>query len=404
MVKRKKWMIGSVLIALVCVTSLILGSCAPKAAEVPGVTKDTIKIGAYLPMTGPLAKIGTSCQHGGWAYFNPINEQGGIYGRKIDWIVENDEYQPAKTLAACKKLIESDDVFALVGCAGAPTTLAVLDYITEKDVPFVGPYCPVSQLVKPFKRNVFTMVPCFYRQYYLMADYMIDELGAKRIGIIQQAGSPSAIQAVKDRMEKSPDVSIVADETYKIGETDFSSIVLKVSKANPDFILICTVVEPGSLILKEIKKQGCMPPLGCFMGHSSMYDPAVLELAGSAAEGGLALMINKDPKTSNDPEVVEFRERLKKYSPEAVPGVFTVSAYIAAKLFCDGMELAGPNPTREKLVDALESMQDYDFGFMAPITFTPTQHQANMRAIVVKVENGEYVTVTDWLPLIEEIG
>lgn len=389
-----------IFILAVSLMVFIAAPISPVMAGETGITKDKIKIGLYTPMTGPIAGLGKSLLAGINTYLNIVKEKGGIHGRNIELLVEDDAYQPAKTVAATKKLVEMDEVFALVSATGAPTTLAVLDYLEENKVPLICPFAPVSQLVDPFKKNVFTITPGFFRQYYFIADYAVRVLGAKKVCSIGQAGSPSGVNAIRARLSEAGQ-SLVAYEEYKIGETDFSSLILKLKSMDTDFCIIGTVTRPGALIAKEIQKQGWKTKHG-FMSHCTIIDPEFIRLASGAAEGFLALEIMKS-SFGDDPEVVEFRKRLKKYYPKIEPGMFAMHGYISTMIFCEAMKKAGPEPTREKLIAALESMNGVDKGFMAPLTFSPTQHQGNMNARVSQVKNGKWTPITDWMKLPDRV-
>ena len=375
------------------VSALMLMVSSTSGAEV-GITKDTITVGSSLTFTSPANTSGRPTRAGIMSYLNVINEQGGIYGRKIKFIAEDDVYDPAKTVAATKKLVEVDQVFALLASSGARTTLAVLPYIVDKGVPLICPYSPVTELEVPFKRNIFTTTPCVYEQYYFIADYAI-KLGAKRIAQFSMAGSPEGAKSVIDRLAESG-MTLLTDEEFKIMEKDFSAMVLRAKSKDPDFCIMGTISAPGALLSKEAQKQGLKPSLG-FMSHSTIVDPEYIRLAGSAAEGVMALEIMK-PVESNDPEVVEFRTRLTKYFPEEEIGFFAMYGYASAKIFCEGMKKAGENPTRAKLIEALESMTGVDVGFLGgPLSFSPTQHQGTRFCRVCKVKNGKWEPITGWL-------
>jgi branched-chain amino acid transport system substrate-binding protein len=372
-------------------------------ASDPGITKDQITVGAYLGYSSPVATTNFQIEAGVMSYLNAINEAGGIYGRKVKWIGEDDGYQPTKTLAACKKLIEQDKIFALLSAAGIPTTFAALPYIESQNVPLLCPYAPILSLEEPPRRNVFMITPSAERQYYFIVDYAIKKLGAKRISIIGQAGPKGPYDYMAYRLKESGLTQVGDYEEYKIGQTDFSAIIAKFKQVNPDFMIVGTIGAPGSLILKEAQKQGLRPALG-FMSHSTIYDLEFIRLAGNAGEGVRTLQIMKSPTESMDPEVVEFRERLEKYYPKKItPSLFVMHGYVSAKIFCEAMKKAGPDPTREKLITSLESMTGFDVGFMRPLSFSPTQHLGSMFVRVNQLQGGKYVPTTDWVSLSERL-
>ncbi len=372
------------------------------ASSEPGITKDQILIGAYLSYSSP-ANPAWQFETGILTYFNAINDAGGIYGRKIKWKGEDDAYQPSKTLAVCKKLVEQDKVFAIVAPNGISTTLAALPYLTSQNVPLLFPYAPIMPLEVPLKKNVFMITPSVERQYYAVIDYAVQKLGAKKIGIISMAG-PSGPKDYMLHRIKELGVTLAGNvEEFKIGQADFSAMVAKFKQLNPDFCVLGAIPVAASLVLKEAQKQGWNPPLG-FMSHAVMYDAEFVRLAGGASEGFRTFQTMKSPTDSMDPEVVEFRERLEKYYPKKyTPAPHMEYGYVAAKIFCEAMKKAGPEPTREKLITALESMTKVDVGFMGPLSFSPTQHQGSLYVRVNQVQKGKYVPVSEWILLPEKM-
>jgi len=377
---------------------LLSSSVKAGAADVPGITKDTILVGASQPFTGPLASIGEACEAGIMSYLNPINEQGGIYGRKIKYKTEDNGFDPGKGIAGTKKLVELDKVFALLTPLGLPPVLAIIPYTVENGVPLLFPYTPASEPTTPFKKNIFMITPSIYRQFYFIADYGLKVLGAKKVCQIHMMGPgmQAAPQAGDDRCAEAGLKPLT--EFFKSGQTDFSSLVLRLKAADPDFAILGGVAVPASLIMKESEKQGWKPRFG-FMTHATNVDPEFVRLGGSAIEGLMALEFAEPPAESNKPSVIEFRQRLKKYYPKIPPGQFALHGYIAAKLFCEGMKKAGPDPTREKLTEALESLKNYDIGVMPPLSFSPTQHMGLANARVTKVKGGKFQSFTDWMSL-----
>jgi branched-chain amino acid transport system substrate-binding protein len=359
----------------------------------PGITADQILVGAYLPYVLALA---TAQEHGILTYLNDINEKGGLYGRKVKWLAEDDAYQPPKALAISKKLVESDKVFCILASGGIPTTLSVLPYLEEQSVPLLFPYAPMLQLEKPFRRLVFTVIPSSDTQYFFLSDYAIKSLGAKRIAIVYQAGPTTSVDYMLLNIGKAGLSPVMPPEEHKVGQTDFSAIIAKFKQADPDIVIAASVPTQVSLMLKEANKQSFAPRLG-WLTHNVVNDPEFIRLAGDLSEGYRTVQIMK-PADSPDPEVVEFRGLLKKYYPgDTSPGFSTMYGYYTAKVFCEAMKKAGSSPTRDKIVSALESMTGAALGFQAPLSFSPTQHQGCMSARLVQVQNGKFVTTTDWL-------
>ena len=206
-----------------------------EAVEVPGITKDQILVGAYMGYSSPgAAAIIYNVDAGCNTYLNSINEQGGIYGRRIKWITEDDSYQPAKTIAACKKLVEKDNIFAMLSAFGAPTTLAAIPYLAEQKVLSIGPFSPVVGTEVPFRPYVFTITPVDQVQYYFMVGYFIKELGAKRIATVYQSGPGKfAAEAIEYRVKEAGLTLAVDSAEYTVGQADFSAIITKFKAETP---------------------------------------------------------------------------------------------------------------------------------------------------------------------------
>src|SRR3954447_26721688 len=135
-------------------SSPMLSLAFPAFAE-PGISKDKITIGAYLPLQSGLSAGATQLRDGADAYFRFVNDSGGIHGRKIEWLVENDSYNPQQTVAVVKKLVDRDGVFAIVSTLGTATNLAVLPFLTERKVPLINPAGGHERLNAPTDPNVF---------------------------------------------------------------------------------------------------------------------------------------------------------------------------------------------------------------------------------------------------------
>ncbi len=138
-----------------------------------GVTDDTIRVGMITDLTGPVAFLGQEISAGAKLYFDHVNEQGGVHGRKIELIVEDDGYQPARTVAAYRKLVDLDDVFCFVGNLGTPTTLAIMPMLEREKIPLVGPVAFSSSIYTPPRRYVFASSMSYRMASWVMAEHVV---------------------------------------------------------------------------------------------------------------------------------------------------------------------------------------------------------------------------------------
>ncbi|HWQ22193.1 MAG TPA: stalk domain-containing protein, partial [Clostridia bacterium] len=151
--------------------------------SVPGITGNQILIGSFSVQTGPYAVVGIPFSHGMQAYFNMVNEAGGVYGRKINLKVADDGFNPANTVTIVKKFVTEDKVFAVVGGLGTPGVLAVMDYLNEQKVPFVYQASGVSKIAIPAKNYVFAVQPNYINEGQIFAKY-VASLGLKNIAVL----------------------------------------------------------------------------------------------------------------------------------------------------------------------------------------------------------------------------
>lgn len=362
------------------------------APKVPGVTADTIRLGMICALSGPVSTIGKPLARGIEAYFKWINDQGGIHGRKIQFIVDDDQYNPANTVAAAKKLVEQDEVFAIVRPLGTATTAAILDYTIEKGVPVVGVASGSSLWSKPFKKTVFGIQPTYELEGRLMAKYAVEELKAQRIAVFYQndafgkEGADSFVAALKAR-----GIEPVAMVPYEVTEQNFSAHALKLQQANPDLVFVYAIQVPAASLLKEAQKLGFRPK---WLMTYVLADPILLALAGEAAEGAYAGAWLVDPE--NAPEAAKYREVLTKYFPDEKPGGYSISSYAVAEIVVEALKRAGPDLTREKFIAALESLKNFTTGLTPPFSYSETEHQGIKQIAIVQVQKGKWVPVKEF--------
>lgn len=363
---------------------------APKKA-VPGVTDTSIKIGSFMALSGPVAAVGVPVKKGMEAYIKYINEQGGVHGRKIEFIAEDDQFNPANALAAVKKLVEQDKVFAIAPSLGTPGVLATLDYLAEKQVPFVYPMTGASQPAYPLKKNTFTVQPNYVDEGKIFVQYAAEKMGAKKIAVLWQNSDigKQGLEGVKAQLAKAK-VELVYDGAHDVKDVDFSTHVLKAKAAGADTVIMYTVVGQCAGILKEAQKQGYKAN---FITTYVNSDLNLLKLAGDAANG---LLIGgwvpiADPE---EPNFKKFTQIYQKYNNTTeMPSGYATAGFIAGEILVEALKRAGKDVDREGLIKALESFKDYTGILASGITYTPESHSGVKYLLLIKVENGKFAMV-----------
>lgn len=368
-----------------------LALCGPVAAAENGITKDEIVIGAFLPLQSGLAAGAAQVRDGANAYAQYINDQGGINGRKIRWITENDSYNPQQAVAATRKLVERDEIFAIVSPLGTVTSLAVLPYVSQKKIPMIGPIVGSPKLLEPAEREVFGVLPSGVNRGRAVARHAVEEMKGKSIAIFAQ--NDDFGKDVRDGVSehlKSAGQSLVAEASYAPNDADMSSQVARLRAANPDVVILAGIPKPLSLFINEAAKQGWNPK---YVGPSQLSDPLMVELAGKNVDGTEIIF---DVALQNSPAASKANEILAKYAPQTRPGYFAYNGMIGMMLFAEAVKRAGPEPTREKVITELEKFKDFRSDIFPPVSYSPGNHAGVKTFGVAKWVDGKLEVVKGW--------
>jgi ABC-type branched-subunit amino acid transport system substrate-binding protein len=338
----------------------------------PGVTNDKVVLGSFLPLQSGLAAGATQMKEGCDTYFKHINAAGGVHGRKIEWIVENDSYNPQQTAAVAKKLVDRDGVFAIVSTLGTVTNLAVLPFLAQRGVPIVNPAGGHALLNKPKDKNVFGILPLSSEIGESMAEFAIGKLGAKRVAIFyqndqfgkdQRDGAVAALS--KHKLEP------VGEASYVPSDVDISAQVAALKQANPDAVILGIIPKHAALFVQEAQRLGWKPNV---VGHNTVADPVVLDLAGAAALEGVYVNLMTAVDSMDKPAVKQANEMLAKYYPQTKPGYYPYLGMAGAIIMVEGMKRAGKELTRAKLIAALETLSPFEPGVVPPIDWSASYH------------------------------
>lgn len=384
----KKIMLVAILI-LAIVFSLFAQS------STPGVTDKEIKIGTFAALSGPLAIVGVPFVKGMKAYYNWINANGGVFGRKINLIVEDDQFNPAKSLLAVKKLVEQDKVFAIVGALGTPGCLAVLPYLVENNVPFIYQGSGSSKFAFPPKKYVFSVQPNYITEGKIHAVYAATVLKGKKVYDLY-TDDEGGKEEFASFSEKAKELGLaVKGSSFKKGELDFSTYMLKIRSYRPDIIVIHSIsVVDTANILKKIKEYGIKAKLITTYPNA---DPVLVKLAGDPSiVEGLYVTGWVPVMSTSDPDFKKYME-IYKASYDDTPNAFTSAGFIAAEVFVAGLQRLGKNLTRETLVNALETLRGWDGILAKKIEYGPNLRVGKTSMYFLQFQNGQLKTVSDWV-------
>ncbi|MDH6167934.1 branched-chain amino acid transport system substrate-binding protein [Variovorax boronicumulans] len=358
----------------------LLASCAAAACSLvalPSLARDKaadepIVIGQSAPFSGPSAQLGNDFNLGARIYFQQVNENGGVNGRKIELRVKDDAYDPAVTARNTTEFLEQDQVLALIGYVGTSTTLAALPIVTAAQVPFFAPVTGASALREPLNRHVFNL-----RASYLdEADYILDQLavtGTRSVAVFHQndAYGKAGLDAVQKAKAKRS-LQVIATAPVERHSTDVVGASKTLLAAKPDAVILISSYTSSAALVKEMKKDGYT---GRFVSVSFVGGKALADELGSNGPGVMVAEVVPFPWSKASPIQNEYAQAMQK---AGVPGMSfgSMEGFLAAKTLVEGLRRAGRDLTRARLVTALETMRNWDAGGFV-VSFTPENHNGS---------------------------
>ncbi|HEY5897304.1 MAG TPA: ABC transporter substrate-binding protein [Burkholderiales bacterium] len=334
-----------------------------------GITPNKIVLGQAAVFSGPAAQLGIQMRNGIKAYFDYVNERGGVYGRKLELVSEDDRYEPSVAPSASKKLIEEHKVFALLGYVGTPTGVAHLPVVTQAKVPLVGMFTGAEALRVPFNRYVFHVRASYYDETEKIVEQVVST-GGRKISVFYQAdaygeaGRKGTEIALAKRSMKIHSNGTVERNTLKVEEA-----VKSINASEPDAIVMVGAYAACAEFIRQMKKAGSG---ATFYNVSFVGSKALADALGAEGSGVAISQVVPFPWGTAVPVVKEYQQLAKKagfvdYNFSAMEG------FLTAKVMVEALKRAGRNPTREGLVDALEHMQDVDVGGFY-VAYSPKNH------------------------------
>ena len=341
------------------------------AAET-GVDANSITIGQSAALTGPAQELGAEMRLGAQTYFDQVNQAGGVFGRQIKLVSLDDGYEPDRAVANTKKLIGEDRVFALFGYVGTPTSNASLPIFTEAKVPFFGAFTGAESLRNPHNRYIFNVRASYFDETEKIVE-QVTAVGGKSIAVFYQddaygkAGLAGVERALAKRSLKLAATGTVERNTVKV-----EAAAAGLASKQPDAIVMISAYKSIAAFVKAAKKAGYT---GQFHNVSFVGSRALADELGADGRGVAISQVVPFPFSASIPVVREYQQALKAAS-SSPPSFTSLEGFIAARVFVDGLKRAGKDLTREKLITALESMNNVDVGGYN-INFSPKSHNGS---------------------------
>jgi branched-chain amino acid transport system substrate-binding protein len=364
----------------------------------PGFTDTEIRIGSSLALEGHASYLGKQTLHGAQAYLTHINEQGGVHGRKIRVIAYDDGYDPPFCLANTQKLIVQDKVFALFCYVGTPTTVKILPLIEAAKIPLVGMFTGANALREPVHRYLINVRASYYQETGATVRHFVEELGIKKVAVFYQYDTYGfdGLKGTELALKKYG-LAPVARGSYIRGTLNVEEGLEKIINSDAEAVVMIGTYDPCAKFIKLSKSRGFNP---VFYNVSFVGADELARRLGKDGEGVIVSQVVPPPERPEMQELLwgvrEYANFLQEYYPEDDLNFVGLEGYINARVLVEGLKRAGRMLDRERFIDAIESIQNYDLGIANTLSFSPTDHQGLERVYFTRIENGKFVMITDW--------
>ncbi|MGD9774060.1 ABC transporter substrate-binding protein [Diaphorobacter sp.] len=339
--------------------ALVLGALAGPAAASPAAE---VWVGQVAPLSGVLGSTGEQMVLGGKVYFDAVNAQGGVHGAQIRVAVEDDGYKVEDTVRLTRAMLERPEVVALYGFAGTSNLAQMLsDKVLERGgAALVAPYTGGEVLRAPFNPWIFHVRAGYADE----AEHMVQQLatlGVTRIAVMyQDDGFGKAGLAGVEAALARRQLQLVTAAGYERNTDNVDAAVKAIRATDAQAVIMIAINKPAAAFAKRYREAGG----GAQLFNISVVDPAeIVKLAGLKNAHGLAIsQVVPYPYRPQLPVVREYQQLLQKYAPGAEVNYTSFELFLGAKVLVEALRRAGPQPTRSRVLRALESLQSYDLG------------------------------------------
>jgi branched-chain amino acid transport system substrate-binding protein len=365
-------------------------------AQEPGLTDKTIKIGMFAPLSGPNMAYGFDVANAARMYYDKINKEGGIHGRKIEVVLEDDRCNANDLVAAVKKLVEQDQVFLLNGGSCSAAVVAAKDYVVRSKVPMImlnasgdgALYPPTDYIFGAFSISQYAVGGA-------MVEFAAKTFGAKKIAYINHDDAYGVWNLEGSRADAEANKVDLVVESISPTITDVTAPFFKLRAANPDAIAIVTYARPAALLIKKAYELGFNKPIILSVTGTANVAQMAENVGGKDAlknfyiqdvladlPGGPKIKWVYDMYKASYPDLAAKPDHPQAYMPYGIPSAMSI---------VNALKDAGPQPTREKVLEALKK-QNFDTGVMAgPVVFGPNERAANKSTIFIKYDGTNQV-------------
>ena len=353
----------------------------------PGISDTQVLFGQSAAFSGPAAELGNGMRIGIEAAFHEINQAGGVHGRQLAVITMNDSYETDFAASNTQKLIENEQVFALIGAVGTPTSRAASPIAHAAGVPFIAPFTGAEFLRDPDLDNVVNVRASYYQETEEMVARLTEDLGVTRVAVMYQDdsygqnGLDGTVAALKRR-----DLKPVAAWHYPRNTIAVKAATQRITQSDPEAVIMIGAYEPVARAIEILRRD--IDPV--FMTVSFVGSNALSNELGNRGEGVYVSQVVPLPDNPAIPVVANYHEALEAFDPRARPGFVSLEGYLAGRLAIVGLETCGPDLSRDCFLHALRDAGTISIDGI-PLKYGPEDNQgSNAVFLTVIGPDGEY--------------
>jgi ABC-type branched-subunit amino acid transport system substrate-binding protein len=374
---------------------LVSATWLPAENETAGVEKNQILIGSCAALDGPARFLGLQTITGATAYLNHVNAEGGVYGRKIQLLAFDDGYEPAKAETCFNRLLK-ENVFAAGFFVGTPTAAKYVPKAEENKLPVIGLFTGAQLLYAPLKHYVVNVRASYQDEMHAQVENLWNTMGIRKVGIIYQddAFGTTVLDGLETALKKYH-ATPVGRGTFPRNTVDVGHGLAAVRAADPQAVVLVGPYAPVAEIVKKAHAIGWRP---LFLTVSFVGTEKFIAEAGKDAEGTIITQVVPPYTRTDFPTVALYRQALSTYYPAEQPSFVSLEGFVDAMVLVEGLKRAGKDLTREKLIRAVESINDQEIGLGSRLVlkYSPTRHKGFDQIYTTVVHNGKPEIVDDW--------
>ncbi|MET3109400.1 branched-chain amino acid transport system substrate-binding protein [Oxalobacteraceae bacterium GrIS 2.11] len=330
------------------------------------VAAEPIVVGQSAALTGPANMLGTEMARGMNAYFNQVNEHGGVNGRPIKLITLDDGYEPDRTVQNTKTLINDDKVVALVGYVGTPTSVASMPTVAAAGIPFIGAYTGADSLRDGKFGNVFN-IRASYNDEALRITKEIDGMGLRTMGIVIQkdAFGDAGLHAITAALQQHPDIKVLWTETVERNSVDVDAAIAKIRSGHVDSVYIVSAYKTESALITKARAAGFV---GIFTTLSFVGTEPLAQLAGASARGVVVPAVMPSPHSEPMSLSSEYRKAISAGVANPSYSYASMEGYVAARVFVEALRRINGKITPDSITASMHNLRIDLGGFLVDFT------------------------------------